>query len=142
MRAACISIENCQYKTDTGYCGYTGNGCAQNFVHSVRIDEPSYKIIQPDEPSYKIVRQLDVSDESIEKIAETVAKKLYQQEADVKYVTRCKDCAMWKKWDQRKNLGNYGECTFWALENKGPMDTKPNDFCSYAKHKEETEEEE
>lgn len=71
MRAACISIENCPYKSDTGYCEYTGNGCAKNLVRSVGIDEHL---------SYKIVRQLDVSDESIEKIAEAVAKKMYQQE--------------------------------------------------------------
>lgn len=122
MREACISTANCQYRSDTGYCGYTGNGCVLNdLAHSVRIDEPSYKII----------RQVDVSDEAIEKIAEAVAKKMYQQEADVKYVIRCKDCAMWKEWDQRKNIGNYGDCTFWRLA-KTPMYTKPTDFCSYA----------
>ena len=130
----CISTASCPYKSEiTGYCGYTGNGCVLNdLVHSVRIDEPSYKII----------RQIDVSDESIEKIAEAVAKKLYQQEADVKYVVRCKDCAMWEEWDKRKNLGNYGDCTFWTLENTRPVNTRPNDFCSYAKRKEETEAEE
>lgn len=66
MRAVCISGEYCPYKTDTGYCGYTGNGCAQSLVRSVRIDEPSYRI----------VRQFDVSDESINKIAEAVVEKL------------------------------------------------------------------
>lgn len=70
MRAACISTENCPYKSDTGYCGYTGNGCVNELVHSVRIDEPSYKI----------VRQVDVSDEAIEKIADAVVKKLEERE--------------------------------------------------------------
>ena len=66
MRAACISETYCPYKTDTGYCGYTGTGCAQSLVRSVRIDEPSYMIVQ----------RVEVSDESIEKIAEAVVEKL------------------------------------------------------------------
>lgn len=105
MRAECISTANCQYRSDTGYCGYTGNGCVLNdLVHSVRIDEPSYKII----------RQLDVSDESIEKIAEAVANKLHQEVVEV---VRCKDC--------RFNDGvAYCEMHY--------MDVNGNDFCSWA----------
>lgn len=30
MRALCVSNHPCSYRTDTGYCGYTGNGCALN----------------------------------------------------------------------------------------------------------------
>ncbi len=66
MRAVCVSSSYCQYKTDTGYCGYTGMGCAQGLVRSVRIDEPSYRI----------VRQVELSDECIDKIAEAVVEKL------------------------------------------------------------------
>lgn len=51
------------------------------------------------------------------------------------YVVRCKDCDMWKEWDRRKDLGSYGDCTFWTIEHTTPATTKPNDFCSYAKRK-------
>lgn len=66
MRAVCISASYCPYKTDTGYCGYTGTGCAQSLVRSVRIDDPIYTI----------VRQVELSDECIDKIAEAVVEKL------------------------------------------------------------------
>lgn len=66
MRAVCISATNCQYKSDTGYCGYTGNGCAQGLVRSVKYDNPTCTI----------VRQVELSDESVEKIADALIKKL------------------------------------------------------------------
>ena len=66
MRAFCISSSYCQYKTDTGYCGYTGMGCAQGLVRSVKYDDPTYTI----------VRQVELSDGCIDKIAEAVVEKL------------------------------------------------------------------
>ena len=65
MRAVCISESYCQYKTDTGYCGYTGMGCAQELVRSVRYD-----------PKVSIVHKVELTDECIEQIAEAVARKL------------------------------------------------------------------
>lgn len=44
-------------------------------------------------PTYTTTTLVDISNESINKIAEAVAKKMYQQEADVKYVIRCKEGA-------------------------------------------------
>lgn len=66
MRAFCISSSYCQYKTDTGYCGYTGMGCAQGLVRSVKYDDPIHTI----------ARQVELSDGCIDKIAEAVVKKL------------------------------------------------------------------
>ncbi len=65
MRAVCISESYCQYKTDTGYCGYTGMGCAQSLVRSVKYD-----------PKVSLVHQVELTDDCIDKIAEAVAKKL------------------------------------------------------------------
>lgn len=65
----CMSTASCQYKSEiTGYCGYTENGCVNEHVQSVWINEPSYKIAQ----------QVDVSDESIEKIADAIVNILRQ----------------------------------------------------------------
>lgn len=66
MRSVCISSGFCPYKTDTRYCGYPGTGCAHSLVRSVRYDDPTYTI----------VRQVELSDECIDKIAEAVMKKL------------------------------------------------------------------
>lgn len=67
MRAYCISQHNCQYKSDTGYCGYSGNGCAQGFVRSVKFDS--------DVP-FTIEKQIVLTDDCIQMIAEAVVKKL------------------------------------------------------------------
>lgn len=70
MRKVCVSSSYCQYKTDTGYCGYTGCDCIKERLGNtctVRI---------PDKPKYSITQSVDISDESIEKIADVVIKKL------------------------------------------------------------------
>ena len=67
MRAYCISQYFCQYKTDTGYCNYSGGGCAQGLVRSVKLNS--------DAP-FTVVRQVELTEECIQKIAEEVAKKL------------------------------------------------------------------
>ena len=67
MRAVCISESYCQYKTDTGYCGYTGMGCAQSLVRSVKYSPNSNAFL---------VQQVELTDDCIDKIAEVVVKKL------------------------------------------------------------------
>lgn len=67
MRAVCISSSYCQYKTDTGYCGYTGNGCAFDQFATIPI---------PKGATYTIVKQVDLTEESINKIADAVVEKL------------------------------------------------------------------
>ena len=67
MRAICISSSYCQYKTDTGYCGYTGNGCALNQSTTIKI---------PTKPQYTTTMVVDISTESINEIAEAVVEKL------------------------------------------------------------------
>lgn len=71
MRGVCVSDKYCPYKTDTGYCGYTGMGC---HLESTGNSIAALKI--PQESEYKIVRAVDISDESIEKIADAIAQKL------------------------------------------------------------------
>lgn len=67
MNAYCVSLHNCQYKSDTGYCNYSGSGCAQGLVRSVKIDL--------DAP-FTVTEQVEITDECIQMIAEAVAKKL------------------------------------------------------------------
>lgn len=67
MRAFCISASYCPYKADTGYCGYTGAGCAQGLVRSAR-----YEIDLSD----TIVKYAELSDETIDKIVEAVVERL------------------------------------------------------------------
>ena len=67
MRAVCASAKYCQYKTDTGYCGYTGNGCAFDQFTTIPI---------PKGATYTIVKQVDLTEESINRIAEAVVEKL------------------------------------------------------------------
>ncbi len=79
MRAFCISSSYCPYKTDTGYCGYTGMDCAQNKLAK------SCTIKIPDKPQYSITQLVNLTDESIEKIADAVVKKLYQTKGEKRY---------------------------------------------------------
>ena len=65
MRAVCISESYCQYKTDSGYCGYTGSDCAKSLVRSVKYD-----------PKVSLVHQVELTDDCINQIAEAVVKKL------------------------------------------------------------------
>lgn len=67
MRAVCISNRYCQYKSDTGYCGYTGMGCAKDAINTMEITKDSPMVI---------VKQVELTDECIQRIAEEVVKKL------------------------------------------------------------------
>ena len=71
MRALCVSDKYCPYKTDIGYCGYTGMGChlesTGNSIAALNI---------PQESDFTIVRTVELSDESIEKISDAIADKL------------------------------------------------------------------
>lgn len=66
MRVVCTTDKYCQYKTDSGYCGYTGTECAKETVHTITLkDSP---IIT--------VKQVELTDDCIQRIAEEVVKKL------------------------------------------------------------------
>lgn len=66
MNAYCISEKYCRYKSDTGYCSYTG-GCV--LENTATVDIPTKK-------SSSITQIVDISTDSIEAIADAVAKKL------------------------------------------------------------------
>ena len=67
MRAVCISDEYYQYKTDSGYCGYTGCGCALDNTIIIK---------QPINHSYRVVQLVDITNESINQIADAVVERL------------------------------------------------------------------
>lgn len=73
MRALCISTRPCSYRTYTGYCGYTGNGCALYDTATVKAQQT---------PTYRITQLVDISPESIEEIADAVVKKLREEVAE------------------------------------------------------------
>lgn len=66
MTGYCISDKYCKYKSDTGYCGYTG-GCILDNTATVDI---------PTERSWSVVHVVDISTDSIEAIADAVVRKL------------------------------------------------------------------
>ena len=66
MNGYCISDKYCKYKSDTGYCGFTG-GCV--FENSITVKVPTT-------PSWSITQVVDISTDSIEAIADAVVKKL------------------------------------------------------------------
>ena len=68
MRRICVTEKYCQYKSDTGYCRYSGTECVKEIVRSMGIIE--------DSPPMVIVNQVELTDERIQRIAEAVAKKL------------------------------------------------------------------
>lgn len=69
IRTVCMSTASCQYKSEiTGYCGYTGMGCSQGLVRSAKIPE--------DYAAFTLGRQVELTDENINKIAEAVVEKL------------------------------------------------------------------
>lgn len=72
MTGYCISDKYCQYKSDTGYCGYTG-GCVLDNTACVDI---------PTERSWSVVREVDLSTDSIEAIADAVVRKLRGEQDD------------------------------------------------------------
>ena len=65
MNGYCISDSYCQYKSDTGYCGYSA-GCVKE-VGTVKTISMS--------PS-KIVHVVDISEDSINAIADAVVERL------------------------------------------------------------------
>lgn len=72
MTGYCISDKYCQYKSDTGYCGYTG-GCVLDNTAIVDI---------PTERNWSVVREVDLSTDSIEAIADAVVRKLRGEQDD------------------------------------------------------------
>lgn len=67
MRKICVTDKYCQYKSDTGYCGYSGMECAKDTVRTIVVTEDS---------PMAIVKQVELTDECIQRIAEAVVKKL------------------------------------------------------------------
>lgn len=76
MMSYCGSGTNCPYRTDTGYCRYTGYGCAQEVLTKANATKTS------DKPIYFMAKMVDLSEASIEKIADAVVKKLHQMEGE------------------------------------------------------------
>ena len=72
MMSYCASKMNCTYRTNTGYCSYTGYGCIEESLSKADTVKVPYN------PKYSIMRLVDLSDESIEKVADAVVKKLHQ----------------------------------------------------------------
>jgi len=72
MRTACISDKYCPYRTDTGYCGHSGNWCYLELgdVHNSKTVKVSTN------PNYQISKLVDISTESINQIADAVVKRL------------------------------------------------------------------
>lgn len=56
-----------------------------------------------DVPEFKMTKYVDLSDDSVNKIAEVVARKIKGDEVEV---VRCKDCKWWSEDDN----GLYGYC--------------------------------
>ena len=67
MRKVCISNRYCQYRSDTGYCGYTACGCALDNTATIEV---------PNMPIYRITQLVDISPESIEEIANAVVERV------------------------------------------------------------------
>ena len=62
--------------------------------------------------------------------------------ANVRPVILCKDCDLWNEWDHagRQSLGNYRcSCAHWSHEDGPVYYTAPEDFCSYAEPKDESD---
>lgn len=70
MRAFCVSLHDCQYKSDTGYCNYSGVGCAQGLVRSVKFTSAV---------PFTMEKQVALTDECIERIAEAVVRKMGEE---------------------------------------------------------------
>jgi len=72
MRAVCISDKYCPYKTDTGYCGHSGNWCYLELGDGYN----SETVKAPNTPTYRITQLVDISPESINQIADAVVERL------------------------------------------------------------------
>lgn len=70
MKEYCISDKYCNYKSDSGYCGYTG-GCVLENTMTVKI---------PTKQNWYISQVVDISTDSIEAIADAVVRKLRGEE--------------------------------------------------------------
>lgn len=71
MRSYCLGDRPCSYRSDTGYCVYTGNGCG--------LDDCTATVKVPDTPAYRLTQLVDISPESVENIADAVAEKLRKE---------------------------------------------------------------
>lgn len=67
MRGYCISDKPCNYRSEFGYCNFTGGGCG--FENTKTLDIPT-------ERNWSLTRRVDISTDSIEAIADAVVKKL------------------------------------------------------------------
>ena len=72
MMPYCASETDCPYRTNLGYCAHAGQGCAQEGLAKINT------VKVPAKPKYTITQLVDLSDESIEKVADAVVKKLHQ----------------------------------------------------------------
>lgn len=71
MRGVCVTDKYCQYKTGSGYCGYTGTECVKDYdvlygLHKINLKDPPMIT----------VKQVELTDECIQRIAEAIAKEL------------------------------------------------------------------
>ena len=113
MNGYCLNDKYCQYKTDSGYCGCTA-GCV--------LDNSSVMIEAPNTPSWSMTKVVDISTDSIEAIADAVAKKL---RGEIGGIVRCKDCKSFRKDESTTYCAPMG------------LEMQPDDYCSYAERKEE-----
>jgi hypothetical protein len=118
MKADCVG---CRYKSDSK-CAYTGNGCA--FDKTITIENPVT-------PPVSIVKLVDLSPESIDKIANATIERLSKLERDSvkhghwKYYcdfrgdcshAQCSECGT--KFYLTQELENY--CTHCGAKNDEP----------------------
>ena len=66
MNGYCLSDKYCQYKSDTGYCGYTA-GCVLDNVATIKV---------PKTEKHIIVQMVDISPDSINAIVDAVVRRL------------------------------------------------------------------
>ena len=65
MTGYCISDQYCRYKSDTGYCGYSG-GCVKENTATIEVPMDIGRTVQV----------VDISSDSINAIADAVIRKL------------------------------------------------------------------
>lgn len=67
MIGYCISDKPCNYRSEFGYCNFTGGGC---------VSENTKTLVIPTEQYWAVTKVVDISTESIEAIADAVVRKL------------------------------------------------------------------
>ena len=87
MKVDCFG---CRYKSDSG-CAYTGNGCA--FDNTTTIEMPVT-------PQISVVKLVEISPESIDKIADAVIERMNLQEA---YERGLHDAVKHGHWEYNEN---------------------------------------